>query len=80
MQYLFQKAILSKSLIEKYISDDDYDKVFDTVLELKVNIDSFFDKVMVMANEENLKLNRIATLMYVKNIFSGFIDFSILNN
>jgi glycyl-tRNA synthetase beta chain len=77
---LFEKAILSKNLIEKYISDDDYDKVFDTVLELKVNIDSFFDKVMVMVNEENIKSNRIAILEYIKNIFSGFIDFSILQN
>jgi glycyl-tRNA synthetase beta chain len=75
---LFEKAIISKNLIEKYTTNNDYDKIFDTVLELKTCIDSFFDKVMIMVNEENIKLNRISLLMYIKNIFSGFIDFSIL--
>ncbi|MDR1522976.1 MAG: glycine--tRNA ligase subunit beta [Endomicrobium sp.] len=74
---LFEKAIFAKGLIEKYIAGCDYDRVFDIVLELKVNIDSFFDKVTVMTNEENIKSNRIAILQYIKNIFSGFIDFSI---
>jgi glycyl-tRNA synthetase beta chain len=77
---LFEKAVLSKKFIEQYIQDDQYDKVFDKVLELKPSIDSFFDKIMVMVKEENIKLNRIAILMYTKNIFSEFIDFSILNN
>ena len=75
---LFEKATISKDLIEKYTTNNDYDKIFDTALELKMSIDSFFDKVMIMVNEENIKLNRISLLMYIKNIFSGFIDFSIL--
>ncbi|MDR0723956.1 MAG: glycine--tRNA ligase subunit beta, partial [Endomicrobium sp.] len=41
---LFEKAILSKNLIEKYIENAEYDKVFDKVLELKAHIDFFFDK------------------------------------
>ena len=54
------------------------DDLFQIALEIKPHIDIFFEKVMVMAEDENLKKNRIALLNSVQNIFSKFIDFSAL--
>ena len=75
---LYNESKSVKSGVEKYISQSEYNIVFDKVLEIKPHIDAFFEKVMVMAEDENVKKNRIALLNSVKNIFGGFIDFSLL--
>ncbi|MCL2485689.1 MAG: glycine--tRNA ligase subunit beta [Endomicrobia bacterium] len=74
--YVESKSV--KTEVDKYLSQNEYNAVFDKVLELKPYIDSFFEKVMVMAEDESIKKNRIALLNSVKNIFAGFVDFSAL--
>ncbi|MDR3256617.1 MAG: glycine--tRNA ligase subunit beta [Endomicrobium sp.] len=64
--------------VENCVSKREYIKVFDKVLELKLAIDNFFEKVMIMAEDEAVKINRISLLNYIKNIFAEFIDFSAL--
>jgi len=64
--------------VENYVSNSEYDKVFDKVLEIKPLIDNFFEKVMVMTEVEVLKLNRISLVSYIKSIFAEFADFSFL--
>jgi glycyl-tRNA synthetase beta chain len=44
--------------------------------KLRPYVDQFFDKVLVMAPEENLKRNRLALLEMMKNGFSQVADFS----
>jgi glycyl-tRNA synthetase beta chain len=44
--------------------------------KLRPYVDQFFDKVLVMAPEENLKRNRLALLETMKNGFSQIADFS----
>ncbi|GHT42529.1 glycine--tRNA ligase beta subunit [Endomicrobiia bacterium] len=68
----------AKTEIENYISKNEYSKVFDKVLDMKPIIDCFFDKVMIMAEDESVKLNRISLLNCIRTIFTGFIDFSAL--
>jgi glycyl-tRNA synthetase beta chain len=77
-QVLFALAKQTKMEIANYISKNDYDKVFDKILEMKPTVESFFGEVMVMAEDESVKLNRIALLNYARGIFTGFIDFSAL--
>ncbi|MEZ0336962.1 MAG: glycine--tRNA ligase subunit beta [Aquificaceae bacterium] len=43
---------------------------------LKKNIDDFFDKVLVMDPDENIRRNRLALLFRIKRLFNKFADFS----
>jgi glycyl-tRNA synthetase beta chain len=59
---------------------NEYDRIFSKVSEIKPAIDSFFEKVMVMAEDDAVKLNRVSLLSYIKNMFAGFVDFSVLRH
>jgi glycyl-tRNA synthetase beta chain len=43
---------------------------------LRPSVDAFFDGVMVMAEDEAVKRNRLALLTQVAGLFSGLADFS----
>src|SRR6267143_168616 len=47
-----------------------------TVEKLRPTIDKFFDKVMVMVDDDNLRANRLALLQTVVKEFSTIADFS----
>jgi len=46
---------------------------------LKAPIDAFFVGVMVMAEEEAIRRNRLALLVRVRNLFRQYADFSKVN-
>ncbi|BAG13733.1 glycine--tRNA ligase subunit beta [Candidatus Endomicrobiellum trichonymphae] len=75
---LYTAAKKAKAEIENCVSANEYGRVFGKVSEIKPAIDSFFEKVMVMAEDETIKLNRVSLLSYIKNMFAGFVDFSVL--
>jgi len=70
----------AKAEIENCVSVNEYDRIFGKVSEIKPIIDSFFEKVKVMAEDEAVKLNRVSLLCYIKNMFIGFVDFSLLRH
>jgi glycyl-tRNA synthetase beta chain len=70
----------AKEEIENCVLINEYDSIFDKVSEITPTIDSFFEKVMIMAENEAVKLNRISLLSYIKNMFAGFVDFSVLRH
>jgi glycyl-tRNA synthetase beta chain len=70
----------AKAEIESYVSANEYESVFGKVSEIAPAIDSFFEKVMVMSEDEAVKLNRVSLLSCIKNIFAGFVDFSVLRH
>lgn len=53
-----------------------FDRALLTVATLKEPVDRFFDGVMVLADEEELKQNRLALLGEIADFFSNFADFS----
>ncbi len=75
---LYKAVSKAKAEVEEYSEKAEYGKIFDKVLEIKPEIDNFFEKVMVMAEDENVKKNRFALLNYIKGIFRSFVDFSAL--
>jgi glycyl-tRNA synthetase beta chain len=77
---LYTTVKKAKSEIENYVLANEYDSVFGKVSEITSTIDSFFEKVMVMAEDEDVKLNRVSLLSYIKNMFAGFVDFSVLRH
>src|SRR5271157_70933 len=54
----------------------DYEAALLEIAKLRPAIDKFFDKVMVMVEDENLRANRLALLQTVVKEFSTIADFS----
>jgi len=45
------------------------------IASLRNPVDAFFDKVMVMAEDEQVRQNRLALLTAISRLFSGIADF-----
>lgn len=56
----------------------DFDSALKELLNMKDDIDSFFDNVMVMAKDSKLKENRLALLTHIKGLFREYADFSFV--
>ncbi|MFH2044027.1 MAG: glycine--tRNA ligase subunit beta [Pseudomonadota bacterium] len=53
-----------------------YDQALLDIASLKNPVDDFFDGVLVMAEDENIRNNRIALLRSISDLFALFADFS----
>jgi glycyl-tRNA synthetase beta chain len=62
--------------VEKLRAGHDYEGALLEVARLRPTIDKFFDKVMVMVDDNNLRANRLALLQTVVKEFSTIADFS----
>ena len=62
--------------VEKLRGARDYEGALLEIAKLRPAIDKFFDKVMVMVDDENLRANRLALLQSVVKEFSTIADFS----
>jgi len=56
----------------------DYQAVLSELAALKSPIDEFFDSVMVMADDEATKINRLTLLNQIRNSFYAIADISLL--
>jgi glycyl-tRNA synthetase beta chain len=73
------KALESKSAaIATATSANDYSAVLALLGSLKPEIDGFFDNVMVMADDEKLRNNRLAILNSLRTAFLRVADISLL--
>jgi glycyl-tRNA synthetase beta chain len=62
--------------VEKLRAGCDYEGALLEIAKLRPAIDKFFEKVMVMVDDENLRANRLALLQTVVKEFSTIADFS----
>src|SRR6202795_939741 len=62
--------------VEKLRSARVYERALLEIAKLRPAIDKFFDKVMVMVDDEHLRANRLALLQIVVKEFSTIADFS----
>ena len=53
-----------------------YDKALEALVRLKPSIDTFFNGVMVNAEDAALRSNRLSLLKEVDDLFKSFADFS----
>lgn len=56
----------------------EYRTALERLAQLRQSVDNFFDQVMVMADDEALKLNRLALLARLRRLFLGVADISLL--
>ena len=70
------KAELLRPRFEKAYGDKDYLDALLQLSTLRPSIDLFFDKVMVMVDDERMRANRLALLATLLQQFSTIADFS----
>ena len=65
-----------KAQVLKSIEVKDYTEVYRILSSFKPYVDSFFDNVLVMDENLELRTNRMGLLKEIIGLFSGIIDFS----
>ncbi len=76
---LYHAFITLKEKIDQYLRKRQYHLALKEMIQLKKPIDEFFDKVMVMVEDERLKSNRLSLLHGIGRIFLRVADFSKLS-
>jgi len=64
------------SAVDKYRQAKDYSRALAEISRIRPAVDTFFDKVMVMVEDEQLRANRLALLQTLLAEFSTIADFS----
>ncbi|SCB85741.1 glycyl-tRNA synthetase beta chain [Gilliamella intestini] len=72
-----QVAILTDKLVP-YFNNGHYQDALVELSSLKTPIDAFFESVMVMVDDEQIKVNRLALLEKLQNLFLKVADISLL--
>jgi glycyl-tRNA synthetase beta chain len=62
--------------VEKLRSARDYETALSEIAKLRPYVDQFFDRVMVMVDEDSVRANRLALLETLTREFSTIADFS----
>ncbi|EKO3660250.1 glycine--tRNA ligase subunit beta [Vibrio metschnikovii] len=70
-------AVMSEAL-EPVFASGDYQQALSQLASLREPVDAFFDNVMVMADDEALKQNRLTLLNDLRNLFLQIADISLL--
>jgi glycyl-tRNA synthetase beta chain len=73
---LHAEAAVQAAVVERALSARDWTAACRALIALKGPIDAFFEKVMVMADDEALKLNRLALLDSLRQMFLQVADIS----
>lgn len=75
---LAEAVIALKSEVQPLIAQGDYTAVLDKLANLRQPVDSFFDSVMVNAEDQKLRQNRLAILSTLQDLFLQVADISLL--
>ncbi|WP_299978304.1 glycine--tRNA ligase subunit beta [Desulfobacula sp.] len=75
---LFSAVNEVRQIVEGLIQEGNYDKALSHIATLRPKVDTFFEDVMVMAEDTKLRQNRIALLSSVSGLFKNIADFSML--
>jgi glycyl-tRNA synthetase beta chain len=73
---LFEAAVLMEAQVSQALEQRDYPGVCRALAGLRGPVDAFFEKVMVMADDANLRRNRLALLLRISQTFLLMADFS----
>ena len=77
-QVLFDKISAKGQEVAPLLDQFDYEGTLTSLAELRESVDQFFDQVMVMAEDEAVKNNRLALLGSLNRLFLGVADISKL--
>jgi glycyl-tRNA synthetase beta chain len=72
---LFAQLQKVQGKVAEYVSERNYAQALETIAGLRQPVDTFFDSVMVMVDDELIKNNRLALLTGIAGLFKGIADF-----
>ena len=75
---LAEAVLALRTEVQPLIAQGDYTAVLDKLANLRVPVDSFFDNVMVNAEDPALRQNRLAILNTLQELFLQVADISVL--
>jgi glycyl-tRNA synthetase beta chain len=73
---LWQESQALEPALDEALAASAYDKAFELLLGLRSTIDKFFDDVLVMAKDEQVRTNRLRLLACVRSLFRRVADLS----
>ena len=75
---LAEAVLALRTEVQPFIAQGDYTAVLDKLANLRAPVDSFFDNVMVNAEDPALRQNRLAILNTLQNLFLQVANISVL--
>lgn len=75
---LAEQIQTKREAISPLMAKADYNAALTVLAELRPAVDAFFDNVMVMADDEAVRNNRLALLKQLHGLFVGIADISVL--
>ena len=73
---LYQAYTSAASAMESLVEEGDYTGALDALQDLAAPIDAFFDAVMVMDKDEQVKNNRLGLMLAITELLNKAADFS----
>jgi len=77
-QALWQMFLITEPLVKSLAQSRNYPAVFTALAGLRQIIDRFFDDVLVMAEEERIRKNRLALVWQIDRLFKRLADFRLV--
>ncbi len=76
---LYQALKNTRDSVTQLIEDKNYSESLTAMRELKEPVDRFFDNILVMDKDPQIKQNRLALLWEIRDVFFNIADFSKLS-
>jgi glycyl-tRNA synthetase beta chain len=73
---LSKMLLEAKALLPGFLMESDYEKALNTLVRMKPAIDDYFNGVLVNAEDERLRANRLSLLCAVDRLFLRVADFA----
>jgi len=77
---LFDKYVEIKDQVNDLMAQKSYVQALKIIASIRETVDSFFDNVLVMAEDRKVMQNRLALLRGVNSLFTGFADFTKISS
>ncbi|WP_373020481.1 glycine--tRNA ligase subunit beta [Thiomicrorhabdus sp.] len=77
-QALWKELEALRELVSDQLAGRDYAAAIETMSTIRGSVDQFFDEVMVMAEDDSIRLNRLALLNQIYQLFLEVADISRL--
>lgn len=75
---LYQQIEKTEKQLNELYAAKDYVTILNHLASLRTPVDSFFDQVLVMADDQAMKENRLCLLARLQNLLQGVADISLL--
>jgi glycyl-tRNA synthetase beta chain len=75
---LFDALVSKEKIVQELVADREYARVIDNFMEIRIEIDAFFDGVMVNVEDKRVRDNRYALLKRIREMFLTIGDLSLI--